>query len=586
MIRCLLLLLGLLSAGAAAAAERILGFHSDIRILADSSLEVTETIRVQAEGVQIRRGIFREFPTLYTSRERGRTTVGFDVQSVRRDGAAEPYRTERRINGVAVYVGRPDRYLEPGEHTYQIRYRTDRQLGFFAEHDELYWNVTGVGWVFPIDLAAATVHLPQGAPAGAVRFEGYTGPQGATWRNYRAALGSGTVEFETTRKLGPHEGLTIVVAWPKGLVHPPGPFARARYFLRDNLPLALGALGLLALCGYYLYVWRRYGRDPAPGVIVPRYRPPEGETAASMRYLQQMGYDNRCFVAGILGLAVKGYLTIEQPERGLFRKGDYVLHRKTGSQTPLAADEQALLDDLFGPYDSLELKDAHYALLRRAQYAQKAQLQRRHRNTHFHLNRSWRYLGMALTVFVLFGGVAAAAWAGGYGPDWFLLTHAGWATAGLGVIALAANNFFGKILPAPNRAGRKLLDEIDGFKLYLEVAEGDELALAGAPRKTPGLYEMYLPFALALGVSQQWSEKFAQVFLAQPDYAPDWYHGDRWDANDLGGFSSSLGGSFDSAIASASTPPGESSGGSSGGGGGGGGGSSGGGGGGGGGGGW
>ena len=59
------------------------------------------------------------------------------------------------------------------------------------------------------------------------------------------------------------------------------------------------------------------------------------------------------------------------------------------------------------------------------------------------------------------------------------------------------------------------MDEIEGFRLYLSVAEGDELELAGAPRKTPGLYETYLPFALALGVSQAWSEQFANVFRTQ-----------------------------------------------------------------------
>ena len=59
------------------------------------------------------------------------------------------------------------------------------------------------------------------------------------------------------------------------------------------------------------------------------------------------------------------------------------------------------------------------------------------------------------------------------------------------------------------------MDEIEGFRLYLDVAEGDELKLVGAPRKTPGLFEAYLPFALALGVSQHWSEKFAEVFRTQ-----------------------------------------------------------------------
>ena len=32
--------------------------------------------------------------------------------------------------------------LPPGEHTYAITYRTDRSIGYFADHDELYLNVT------------------------------------------------------------------------------------------------------------------------------------------------------------------------------------------------------------------------------------------------------------------------------------------------------------------------------------------------------------------------------------------------------------------------------------------------------------
>jgi uncharacterized protein (TIGR04222 family) len=582
MNRSLLLLSAALACNAAAD-ERILSYHSEIRVLRDSGLAVTETIRVRAEGDRIRRGIFREFPTLYTRADGSRATAGFDVQSVRRDGADEAYRIERRVNGVAVYIGRPEHFLRPGEYTYEIRYRTDRQLGFFADHDELYWNVTGAGWAFHIDHASATVHLPPGAPPEAIRFEAYTGPQGATWRNYRAELGHGVVEFETTRTLSSHEGLTVVVSWPKGLVQPPGPLALVRYFFRDNLPLALGAIGLLGLFACYFHVWRRYGRDPAPGVIVPRYRPPDGETAASMRYLHEMKYDNRCFVSGILDLAVTGYLTIEQSAGGLFRKGNYVLHRTAGSQTPLEPEEHALLRELVAPGQSLALDDANHAVLQRATRAHEAELKRKHLNTHFRRNRGWRFIGAVLTLVVLFGGVIAAARIAGYGPEWFFLTRAGWATAGLGLVALYTNTLFGKLMPAPTVAGRKRLDEIDGFKLYLEVAEDDELKLTGAPRKTPGLYEMFLPFALALGVSQRWSERFAQIFLANPRHTPDWYHGDRWNVDDIGGFSSSLDRAFDSAVSSASSPPGESSGSS---GGGGGGGSSGGGGGGGGGGGW
>jgi uncharacterized membrane protein YgcG len=570
-MRPLLCILVLLTASAASADERILSYDSLIQVHSDSSLAVTETIRVRAEGDKIKRGIFREFPTTYFRRGGERVTVGFELLSVRRNGRDEPYHTERRSNGVAIYVGHQDRFLSPATYTYEIRYRTDRQLGFFADHDELYWNVTGVDWDFPIDSAAAEVQLPAGVPGDAVWLEGYTGPMGATWRHYRAATEDGRAVFETTRPLGRREGLTIVVGWPKGHVTAPGQLARLGYFLRDNRPLTYGVLGLIALLGYYLFIWNRVGRDPPRGVVIPRYRPPEGESPASMRYLLDMGYDNRCFVSGILSLAVKGYLVIEQQAGRLFKKGGYLLHRKYGSQTPLSPDEHALLRTLFGKGDSLELDDKNHAILQRAKNSHEAELKRKYLNPFFRLNSGWRFLGGVLSLAVIGAAIVWQAVLGGYGLEWFAVTPGGWGTMAVAVTALfVVNTTFARLLRAPTQAGRKLMDEIEGFRLYLSVAEGDELALAGAPRKTPGLYEAYLPFALALGVSQAWSEQFATLFRAQAaaGYSPEWYDGDRFDANNLGRFTSSLSDSFDSAVSSASTPPGESSGSSSGGGGG------------------
>ena len=65
---CLWLLWALFAGVPAQADERILAYHSDIRIDADGAMTVTETIRVRAEGTNIRRGIYRTFPTTYRDR--------------------------------------------------------------------------------------------------------------------------------------------------------------------------------------------------------------------------------------------------------------------------------------------------------------------------------------------------------------------------------------------------------------------------------------------------------------------------------------------------------------------------------------
>jgi uncharacterized membrane protein len=146
--------------------------------------------------------------------------------------------------------------------------------------------------------------------------------------------------------------------------------------------------------------------------------------------------------------------------------------------------------------------------------------------------------------------------------------------------AIGINVLFHYLLKAPTRAGRMLLDQLEGFRQFLDVAEREEMNFRTPPEKTPELFERFLPYALALGVEQRWMERFAGLFgqLAArgEDYQPNWYHGNHWQVNNLGGFANSIGHSLGAAVSSSSAAPGSSSGsgggGSSGGGGGGGGG--------------
>jgi hypothetical protein len=214
-------LLGLLAgvSPAAAQSERILNFQSLIAVQPDSSLTVTEEITVRATGQQIRRGIIRDFPTTYRDRMGNTVTVGFEVEKVLRGGQPEPYHIRQAANGIKIYIGQKDLFLQPGVYTYTIRYRADRELGFFKDFDELYWNVTGNGWIFPIDRAEAVIQLPPGAKI--LRSAAYTGCQGERGGNVTVKNGDHDIIFTTTRGLASREGLNVAVAWPKGVVHEP-----------------------------------------------------------------------------------------------------------------------------------------------------------------------------------------------------------------------------------------------------------------------------------------------------------------------------------------------------------------------------
>lgn len=543
-----LLLLQGLAATAGQADERILSYHGEIRIASDASMTVTETILVRADGNQIRRGIYRDIPTAYRDRYGNHYKVPFTVVSVSRDGRPEPWFTESRSNGVRIYMGDSNTLLAPGEYRYALTYRTDRSIGYFEGHDELYWNVTGTDWGFPIDSASARVVLPESVPAADLAVEGYTGAFGSSARNYRGDVSTGVATIETTGMLNPREGLTVVVSWPKGVVFEPDAVDRAVYLLTDNLGLLLALAVLIAVTGFLYFAWRRYGRDPEAGVVFAHYEPPEGYSPGSMRYIRKMGYDADTLTAAVVSLAVKGYLTINNDS------DDYVLEQADSAE-PLGPGEAALLRELFADGPSVLLDDENHELIGAARSAHKRALKRNYYNVYFKRNSQWllpTFLG-SLGAFIVL--VVAD-----------LITPL---VVGVFVLNVVVQVTFLVLMSAPTRRGRLLMDKLEGFELYLRVAEQDDLNIAHPPELTPALFERYLPFAIALGVANEWGEQFASV-LSKMDraeraaYSPRWYHGD-FHPHRLSSFVNDVGSGFSTAIASAATPPGSSSGGGGGG---------------------
>ncbi|MDH3317926.1 MAG: DUF2207 domain-containing protein, partial [Gammaproteobacteria bacterium] len=542
----------------------ILSFHSDIRVMTDGMIEVTETIRVRAEGNRIKRGIYRDFPTEYEDKLGNEYKVDFVPLAVLRNDRPESFHTQAVRNGIRTYFGSADRYIDHGEHTYTFRYAASRMLGFFDEHDELYWNVTGFDWAFPIDKASATVVLEFDAPLSGISEEAYTGPFGAKGREYRSRLDSGRrVYFEANKPLSPVNGLTIVVGWPKGFVDEPTRADRIGWLLKDNKNLLAAVIGYLLLLAYYIPVWRKYGRDPEEGLIVTRYAPPEGFSPASLRYIRQMYYDDKVMTAAVVNLAVKGYLEIKK--RG---KTHWLINRNTDELKPaMAPGEKELYDGLFKSSNKIELDDKNHAVLGKARGAHRKSLVKDYKQNYFRTNM---LLNIPAIVIVL--GSTLIALKTGRGPTPFVIAAI--------ILSFLTMALFAILMKRPTIRGRKLLDEMLGFKDFLEIAEKDELNLRNPPQKTPELFEAFLPFALALGVDQQWSERFASILAAirGPDggaYRPSWYNG-SWNSSNLSKTTSKLSSSLNSAISSSVSPPGSSSGGggggSSGGGGGGGGG--------------
>jgi uncharacterized membrane protein YgcG len=625
-LRALPALLVFLAPSAARADERILHYLSDVQIERNSTLEVAETIEIRAENERVNHGIYRDFPTRYRGRNGNQVRVGFIFEGATLDGAPVSATTEPFGNGVRVKIGDPEKFVSTGEHSYVLHYRTTRQVGRFEGYDELYWNATGNGWIFPIDVAEVRIRLPEPVRFGQRAV--YTGPQGSTASDAAVVDEKpGEIEFQTTKALGPYEGLTVAAAFPPGIVEAPPAASRLAQWLGDYGPPLVGLFGLIGLCAFYYVAWQRAGRNPRAGTVVAIFAPPDDLTPAGMRYVMKMAADNRSFAAALVDMGVRGHIRLVEEDRGWLSGKKMRLERLEASKT-LPEEEEAALDCLCRPGEEIVMEQKNHENFSSAKNALSEILKVRYEGKLFRRNYGWAVAGLLLflAMFWLAAGavdiaidrsyswqigvvlgilvVAALLWLGFHesAVGKCLLSLVGFvavstaAVLGMPIVTDAVNSGWWQplVLPlvalplvlsafwwiaAPTLEGRAVLDHIAGFKQYLSITEAERLDRMTAPKDTPELFERYLPHAIALGVENRWAGRFAGVLAAaaaqgRSGYA--WYSGSSSPWTDPTAFTESVGSSLASTISSASAAPGSSSGsgggGSSGGGGGGGGG--------------
>ncbi len=611
-----LFLLGSLVASGAFADEIITAYNSAIALEKSGRLTVTETVRAHIEGIDIKRGIYRDFPLTFLDDANRRHRVEFKLLSVSRDGQSEPYRTENIRDGIRIYTGDKDVLLQPGEHVFEISYETDRQIRYFADHDELYWNVTGTEWAFPIEEVTATVTLPDGVRAEALDV--FTGGYGSRDKNATAVEDGREVVFTTTRRLQPREGLTIAIKLPKGSIDPPSASTEKFWWLKDHMAPVLAIVGLVAVVAYYARMWLKVGRDPARGVIVPRWDAPDGISPALVNYIDNRGFSGQGWTAlsaAALSLAVQGYVVLEDLKKSL----TITATAKT-PPTRLPTGEAVLMRAVTSGGGTLAIDKANGKTVQKVGADFRGAMEKEHRNRYYLANTWYVIGGVALSVLFLgaifiFGdldegniavvavpaiaSVVVSVVAIGFVQNFrqarslfarartiiffaffgFVLCSGGIGLAPVVFDAavqnhqmpllvavcgiIIANLLFFYLMGAPTPLGARMMDGIDGLRQYLTLAEKERMNMAGAPEMSPRHFEKLLPYAVALGVEKPWSETFDRWLLTAAAgaaaYQPGWYHGDSFSAGSFGDRMGGFAGSMASTMTASLPPPPKSS---------------------------
>ncbi|WP_062461285.1 DUF2207 domain-containing protein [Demequina soli] len=462
-----------------------------------------------------------------------------DVTASSPSGAPAHVYLEDDGNNLGVRVGDQSVDNVSGVQSYVLSYTVHHVMNATASGDEFYWNAIGDGWQTPI----SDVSVQVGGNAGVTAAQCFAGPTGSTTACDSAASDGDSATF-TQAALNAYEPMSVVVAYPAG-TYDTRPALTEKSDLAHAFrvtPWTLGGFLVLLLGGLALVVrrLRRTGADLeyadfTPGVgpvsgeesavrrrdrrapVAVAFAPPEGLRPGQLGTLIDEKADTRDVTATMVDLAVRGYLVVE--EAG---KDDYTLVRLKDAGDDLHEYERRLFDAIFEGRDRVTLSalkttfSSDMTVVKRELYRDVTQ-QGWFRGNPSSTRGTWAGVGIALVVAGVLATIGAANVS-----TWALVPLA---LIVVGLVVLATTG----AAPARTADGSRVLAQTRGFKLYLDTAEANQLRF----EEGQDIFSRYLPYAIAFGVTEQWTKKFEQlaaqgVALAEPTWYRGAYYGMFW----------------------------------------------------------
>ncbi len=550
-------------------------FDSQIEIQKSGEVKVSETLNVDF-GYQSKHGIYRDIPYVYEA-DGKKTYTEVEVESVRQNGNKAKFSTTRTDGYVRLKIGDPDRTIT-GKNNYEISYIARGVLRGFSDHDELYWNTTGNSWPVTISKASSTVRLPQSGIIELACFQGYAGEK----RECKPSLDSGSLaQFESDGALGESQGMTIAVAYKKGLV-PIITVERPKSFWEKFISApSLTTLGIMLFFGIgtVVYLWLKNGRDYWFGdgtfgsprgeagkkedsgsakpvgsheTTVVEFTSPEKLRPAEVGVLMDERADTLDVTSTIIDLASRGFLTITEVEKKwLFGKVDYSLKRIEKTDNELLDYEKMLLNKLFGSSSSVtisSLKNTFYEDLRKVKEALYEDVVAKGLFPSNPEKIRQKYLIIAILMIFFSGffiGFSISS-----GVIFFADLCFGILISGLILL------LFSRFMPRRTAYGRELYRRIKGYRLFIDKSEKYRQKFF----EKKNLFNEVLPYAIVFGLTGKFAKAMEEMGLKNTQ--PTWYTGTHpFNATYFGSSMNSFSNSMSSAIASTPSSSGGFSGG-------------------------
>jgi uncharacterized membrane protein YgcG len=474
-----------------------------------------------------------------------------DVTASSPSGAPAKVYLDQGRNELAVRVGDENIANVSGIQTYVVEYRVERVMnqitgedlggtGTDPVYEEFYWNAIGGEWQTPV----SNISIEVRAPADVLEYQCFAGPQGVTTPCASAEETESGITFSHD-VLGPREPFTVNVAYAPGVFETEPVLIESNDFKRafSITPVTVGLFLLLLLLGGYRWVraLRTHARDeqfagltpglaPAPGQIhgvtardrnapvTVQFEPPAGMRPGQLGTLIDEKADTHDVTASIVDFAVRGYMRIDDAGKtGSFlrKEQDYTLVKLRSADAAMVDYERTLFKALFKNRTEVKLSDlattfsSDMASVQEQMYTNVTSLGW-FRGNPKHARTAWAGSGILLLIV----GAILTIWFANIGSMALIPV----ALIIVGVARLVTTNR----APARTAEGTRVLAQTQGFELYLETADGNQLRF----EEGHDIFSQYLPYAIAFGVADKWAKKFEDLAKQGRDLPePSWYGG-------------------------------------------------------------
>ena len=483
------------------------------------------------------------------------------MNSVKRNGEPEKYKTVKSSGEISYKIGSEDKYVDSGVSKYEFNYTMYNAVFEKDGIYQIYFNPIGQFWKVPIESGDVIISFENNQPIGENEIQQlkvFTGKYGETGENYTIVQKSGIIKIKTNEVLEPLNGMTFRLNLKTDKINPT--WLDKLKVLYYAVPLvAVGSVVILVLFIYGFVTWLLFRPVSLRKAIVPEFNIPKDISAMYAGYIKGVKNPKEILTIGMLSLLSKGYVTADDKE-GNGKNVKYRLVANTEGNPELSTEEATLLNALSDDEENIFKKDKSYfgyqknrksgfedeKNLYEASQNIMSMLESKYKSRAYETNDKFSYpfiLGMVLVITVGMINRGTNSRTNGLFDDITFIAFNFLISCGIvAVIYVFIDNLFSerKIFPAVLKGGiaiflliktgiigviigiipamyiiySKLMKKytekslrqekhLDGMKMYIKTAEANRIMKFNDVDELVEYFKGILPYAVALGVKNK-----------------------------------------------------------------------------------